>query len=238
LALIDVRHVFTLYDAANLRLETHVQHTISLVEDQVLDVNQRDAATLDQVNQTTRGSDQEITATLDLTELRANIGTTVDDTGANPRAVSELAGFVKDLRNELTSGGEDQGSRVRLALTTIAELAGGLSRHRGRACLEGLRENGKQETTSLSGTSLSTRHEIATVHHNGNGVLLDGSRGLIASELDVRNQVVIQRGVREGIDRLGNVVTGCFDGDIVVVGEVDTSALLGGIVGNTEKLTL
>lgn len=61
---------------------------------------------------------------------------------------------------------------------------------------------------------------------------------MIASELDVRNQVVIQRGVREGIDRLGNVVTGCFDGDIVVVGEVDTSALLGGIVGNTEKLTL
>jgi hypothetical protein len=50
--------------------------------------------------------------------------------------------------------------------------------------------------------------------------------------------VVIQRGVREGIDGLGNILTGCFDGDIIVVGEVDTSALLGGIVGNTEKLTL
>jgi hypothetical protein len=177
LALIDVRHVFTLYDAANLRLETHVQHTIGLVENQVLNVNQRDAATLDQVNQTTGGSDQEIAATLDLTELRANIGTTVDNTGANPRAVSELAGFVKDLRNKLTSGGEDQGSRVRLALTTVAELARGLSRHSGRTCLECLRENGEQETTSLSGTSLSTRHEIATVHNDGNGVLLDGSRG-------------------------------------------------------------
>jgi hypothetical protein len=50
--------------------------------------------------------------------------------------------------------------------------------------------------------------------------------------------VVIQRGVREGIDGLGNILTGCFDGDIIVVGEVDTSALLGGIVGNTEKFTL
>jgi hypothetical protein len=238
LAVIDARHVFALYDAANLRLETHVQHTISLIENQVLDVNQRDAATLDQVNQTTRGSDKEIAATLDLTELRANIGTTVDDTGANPRAVSEFAGFVKDLRNKLTSGSEDQGSRVRLALTAVAELTRGLSRYGGRTCLESLGENGEQETTSLSGTSLSAGHEIATTHHDGNGVLLDGSRGLVVSELNVGNQVVIQRRVREGIDGLGDVVTRCFDGDVVVVGEVNTSALLGGIVGNTEKLTL
>jgi hypothetical protein len=238
LAVVDARHVFTLHDAANLRFETHVQHTISLIENQVLDVAQRDAATLDQINQTTGGSDEKIAATLDLTELGANIGTTVNHAGANPRAVSELACFVKDLRNKLTSGGEDQGSRVGLALTAVTELTRGLSRRGRRTCLESLRENGEQETTCLSGTSLSAGHEIATAHHDGNRVLLDGSRSLVVSELDVGNQVVIQRGVREGIDGLGNVVTRCFDGDVVVVGEVDTSALLGGIVGNTEKLTL
>jgi hypothetical protein len=37
-----------------LRLETHVQHTISLIENQVLDVAKGDAATLDKIDETTR----------------------------------------------------------------------------------------------------------------------------------------------------------------------------------------
>jgi hypothetical protein len=33
-------------------------------------------------------------------------------------------------------------------------------------------------------------------------------------------------------------MTGGLDGNVVVVGKVDTGALLGGIVGNTEKFAL
>jgi hypothetical protein len=61
LTVLDAWHIFTLDNAANLRLETHVQHTISLIENQVLDVAQRDAATLNKIDKTTRGSDKEIT---------------------------------------------------------------------------------------------------------------------------------------------------------------------------------
>jgi hypothetical protein len=84
LAVLDTRHVLTLNDSADLWFETHVQHTISLVKNQVLDVAEGDAATLDQVNETTRGSDEKITSTLDLAELGSNIGSTVDNAGADP----------------------------------------------------------------------------------------------------------------------------------------------------------
>jgi hypothetical protein len=84
LTFLNAWHVLTLNNAADLRLETHVQHTISLIENQVLDVAKGDAATLDQIDKTTRGSNEKITATLDLTKLRSNVGTTINYTWSNP----------------------------------------------------------------------------------------------------------------------------------------------------------
>jgi hypothetical protein len=78
------RHILALNDAADLRLETHVQHTISLVEDKILDVDEGDAATLDQVDKATWGGNEQVAATLDLAKLRADICTTVDHARANP----------------------------------------------------------------------------------------------------------------------------------------------------------
>jgi hypothetical protein len=50
--------------------------------------------------------------------------------------------------------------------------------------------------------------------------------------------VVIERGVGERVDGLGDVLAGCLNGDIVVVGEVDTGVLLARVVGDTEEFTL
>jgi hypothetical protein len=44
--------------------------------------------------------------------------------------------------------------------------------------------------------------------------------------------------VAEGENRFGDIVTGCLDGDIVVLLEVDTSVLLGRVIRRTKKLTL
>jgi hypothetical protein len=109
-------HILTLNDTTNLRFETHVQHTISLIENQVLDVAEGDAATLNQIDKTTRGSYEKIATTLDLTELRTDVGTTINNTRSNPGSVCELAGLIVDLRDKLTGGGKDQGCGVRLAL--------------------------------------------------------------------------------------------------------------------------
>jgi hypothetical protein len=78
------RHVLALDNAANLRLKTHVQHAISLVEHKVLDARKGDTATLDQIDETTGSSNEKIAATLDLAKLGADVGTTVDNTRADP----------------------------------------------------------------------------------------------------------------------------------------------------------
>ena len=191
LAFLDAGHILALDNAANLGLETHVQHAVSLVENQVLDVLQGDAATLDQVDKATRGSDKQVTAALDLAELGANVGTTVDDARANPRAVGELAGLVIDLGDKLTGGSEDEGGRVSFALTGKASLRRGVT---AGAVLEGLGEDGEKETTSLSGTSLSASHQVTATHDNRDRVLLDGSGNVVASQSDVGDEVVIKAG--------------------------------------------
>ena len=63
LTVLNAWHILTLNNTSDLRLETHVQHTISLIKNQVLDVAQGDTATLNQVDETTRGSNKEIAST-------------------------------------------------------------------------------------------------------------------------------------------------------------------------------
>jgi hypothetical protein len=220
-----------------LGLETHVQHAISLIEHEVLDVLKRDAASLYEVHQSTGSSNKQIAATLDLSELGANVGTTVNDTRSNPRTVGELAGLVENLRHKLTGRGKDQRGGISLALAT--KLTGGISGHGRRTVEESLREDGEQETTSLSRTGLGTSHQITTVANDGDRVLLDRCRDLVVGELDVAAQMFIQRGGGELVNRLRHVGTGSLNGDVVVLLEVDTGVLLGRIVGSgTEELAL
>jgi hypothetical protein len=228
------RHILTLNNTADLGLETHVQHTISLVENKVLDVLERDAATLDQIDETTRGSNEKIAAALNLAELVTNVGTAVNDARANPRTVGELARLLVNLGDQLTSRGEDERSRVCLALAGHA----GLSRGAAGAVDKGLGEDGEEETTSLSGTSLGTSHQVTAAHDNRDGVLLNGSGDLVTRELDVADKVVVERRVGEGGDGLGNTLTTCLNGNVVVLLEVDTAVLHVGVVGDTEQLTL
>jgi hypothetical protein len=230
------RHVLALHDTANLGLETHVQHAISLVENKVLDASEGDTTTLNQVDKTTRGSHEKIAAALDLAKLRANIGTTVDDTRANPRAVGELAGLIEDLGDQLTGRSQDKRCGVSLALASIATLS--LCGRRGGAVEEGLGKDGEEETTSLSGTGLGTSHQVTATHDDGNGVLLYGCRNLVSGELDVAQQVVVERRVCETCDGLGNTLTRGLDGDVIVLLEVDTGVLLGGVVGHAKQVAL
>lgn len=224
LAVLYTGHILTLNNASNLGLETHVKHTISFVEDEVLDVLQGDTTTLYEIDQTSRSSHQEIASTLDLTQLRANVSSTVDDTRSHPGAVGELPRLLVNLGDQLTGWGEDERSGVGLALATkVTSLAGG---NRRRACLVRLRKDGEEETSSLSGTSLGTSHQVTSAHNDGDRVLLDGCGHQVAGERDVGDQVVIQRRVAEGEDGLRHILARGFDGNVVVLLEVDTSVLL------------
>jgi hypothetical protein len=48
-----------------------------------------DTATLDQIDKKTRSSNEKIATTLDLSELRSNVSTTLNDTWANPESVQK-----------------------------------------------------------------------------------------------------------------------------------------------------
>lgn len=232
LAVVDARHILTLNDAANLGFKTHVEHSVGLIQHKILNVLKGDPAALDQVDKTTRGGNKEIAATLDLAKLTANVSTTVDDARSDPGSIGELASLIVNLRNQLSGRGEDERGREGLALMTS------LNRKVGGAVNKGLRENGEQETTSLSGTSLGASHQITAAHDNGNGVLLDRSRDLVTSKADVLNEMFVERGACEGLDRVGNIVTGSLDRDVVVLLEVDASVLLGRVVGSSEEFSL
>lgn len=232
-ALVDAGHVLLLDQTSDLGLETHVQHAISLIQDKVLNVGEGDTATLDQVDKTTRSGSQHIASTVDSAELLANIGTTIDDAGADPGAVRELAGLFPDLRSQLAGGGENEGGGVGLAGATHTGALG----ERSGATLKELGENGEEETTSLSGTSLGTSHQVTVVTDNGDGVLLHGSRLGVLGELNVLEEKGVQRRAGESEDGIGDVVAGGLDGDVVVLFKVDTGALAL-LVFSTVQLTL
>ena len=236
LSVLDVWHILTLDNAANLWLETHVQHAISLIEDKVLDIAKGDAATLDQINETTWSGDKEIASALHLAELGTDIGSSVDDTWLDPGSVGKLAGLLVNLGDQLTGWSQDEGGWVSLALAT--EVLSGTGWNSGWAVDESLGQDWEEETSSLSRTSLGTSHKITSTHDNWDGVLLDWSWDFVVSKLDVADQVVIQRWVGEGENWLWNVGSGSLDWDIVVLLEVDTSLLLGWVVLDAEKLTL
>ncbi|VUC19933.1 unnamed protein product, partial [Clonostachys rosea] len=238
LAIGNSGHILALDNATDLRLETHVQHTISLVKDQVLDVAKGNATTLYEIDQSSGSSNKQIAATLNLTELGANIGTTVDDAGSNPGSVGEFARLIINLRNEFSGRGENQRSRVGLALASETTTATGRGRDRRRSVQEGLRKDREEETTSFTGTSLGTGHQITATRDNGDGVLLDRCGDLVVSELDVAAQMLIQRRAKELVDRLWHVTSRSLDGNVVILLEVDTSVLLGRVVDGTKELTL
>jgi hypothetical protein len=55
LTLVNVGHIFALDNATDLGFKTHVQHAISFIQHQVLNIRQTDAPALDEINETTRG---------------------------------------------------------------------------------------------------------------------------------------------------------------------------------------
>ena len=83
LANIRTWHVVLFHNPPDLRLETHVKHPVRLVKAKVLAVLKADLASLQEVDQTTRSGDQQMTSALKFPHLVANIGATVHNSRSN-----------------------------------------------------------------------------------------------------------------------------------------------------------
>mmetsp|Transcript_12669 Transcript_12669/g.29425 ORF Transcript_12669/g.29425 Transcript_12669/m.29425 type:complete len:276 (+) Transcript_12669:2325-3152(+) len=118
LSVISNRHSFFFHNASYLGLESHVQHSISLIKDKESDNVHCQTTTFHQINKTARCCHQQITSALDLTQLLTHICTTIHHNRRNSSAVGKLPCFVLDLGGEFACWCKHKGLRV-YATTSI-----------------------------------------------------------------------------------------------------------------------
>lgn len=128
----DARHVFLINDSSNLRLETHVKHSVGFVKNEVLDVGKTDLASLNQVDKTTRGGGKKVTSSVEGAHLGANVGTTVNDGRSDPRSVGEFTSLFVNLRHKFSGRGKNKGRGVNLLCPPVAVASVLLNGRSGR----------------------------------------------------------------------------------------------------------
>ena len=65
----DAGHVLSVDDSSNLGLETHVEHSVGLIEDEVSDVGEGDSSTLDEIDESSRGGRKKIASLVHRSQL-------------------------------------------------------------------------------------------------------------------------------------------------------------------------
>ena len=109
-------------DFSNLRLETHIKHTISFIHNEIGYPTEVSFMSLKHVDKTTGGSDHDLDTALEVTDLGTLGRTTVDGSVSDARVGAELCAFLLDLYGKFTSRGEDESdgtiSRCEERLTT------------------------------------------------------------------------------------------------------------------------
>ncbi len=95
-------------DAVDRRAEAHVEHAVGLVEDEDLDVAERQVAAADQVLEPAGGGDDDVGAAR-LTGLLLDPDAAVDRAHLEGAGVGDRVAGLDDLGGELTRRGEDQG---------------------------------------------------------------------------------------------------------------------------------
>ena len=127
---------------------------------------------LDQVDQTTRRGDQDVTAVLERRGLRLVAHAAHDGHGNMAGNVGNLAGDLIDLLGKLARGGDDEhygATAIALGLlgaaTTVAAaaLAHGLGRSDVLQVVHGRQQKGGR----LAGASLSGGKQVAALEHHG-----------------------------------------------------------------------
>jgi len=111
-------------DLSDLRLETHVQHTVSLIHDKVRDAAEISLLGFQHVDETAGGGNDNFDAPGEVTNLRTLGSAAINRGIANPRvrtskyselephlvkgSLPKLCALLLDLNSKLTSGRKDQ----------------------------------------------------------------------------------------------------------------------------------
>lgn len=188
-------------DGADLRLKTHVQHTISLVKDEVGDTAKIRSASVQHIDQTTRGSNAHLHAAAEVANLGSLGDTTVDASVANARRLSKLGHLGLNLNSKLTSRGKDKDNRS-------------VTRSKKRLGVD-MDDRGKTISKGLSGASLGDTDDIATSEGHRPALSLDRSWVGEALRLDLGQDILRETGFVESLNRTRDVSS--LDGHLMLL---------------------
>jgi len=145
----------TLENIVDLILETAGEHLIGLIEDEHLHGVGLEGTTVDHVEDTTGGTDDDVGTSLEALHVIADVGTTNAGVALNLHEVTESDDDLLDLLGQLAGRGEDEGLALRVGGVQLLKSRDG-------------------EGGGLSGTGLSLGDDIATLDDGEDGTLLNG----------------------------------------------------------------
>ena len=182
-------------------LEAHVDHTVCLVHDDIGALAEDQHASLNAVDQTTWGSDDDLGAVAHLEGLFFDGVSTDDDGGVEAKGGGKLACLDLNLLRQLARRGQDNG----------VWAVGAVRRAEGRQ-LRDVDQQRQDEGGGFARARDGDADEIAALEGDGDGGTLDGRRVGVAHMLDEAQDLVRQarllpvaHGVGDGAALGGNV---------------------------------
>merc|ERR1719313_414472 len=181
-------------DLADLVLETHIQHTIGLIQAQVGDSLQIGDSHLEEIDQTTGGGDDDLSS---LPQLHAllTLGTlsSVDADSLDSGRSAEFVALDADLHGELTSGGQDERDRTISGTQVLLSID--------------MHDTRKQKRERLTGTGLGDTNHIPSAQSDRPSLGLDSGRLLKSGLSDAVVDVLREGRLSEAVDRLRAVIS-------------------------------
>ncbi len=186
-------------DLANLWLETHVQHAVSFIENQVGNATKVGLSGLKHIDKTSWGSNDDLDTLGEVADLSTLWNTTVNAGVANAGRLSEFAHLLLNLDSKLTGWGKDKNN---WSITWCEEWLGIDVNNSWQAVGKG-----------FSGSSLGNTDDVTTGEGHWPSLRLNGSWGWETLSLDLAHNVCWETGLVESLDWLWDV--GSSDGDAV-----------------------
>ena len=181
-------------DFSDLGLETHVQHPVGFVENQVGAPPQVSLASVQEINKPSRGSDHNLAATFKVLDLgsfrRSSVDASVPDVAQQSVCVCHLL----NLLGKLPCWQENQRDR------SVTPFKVGLGVY--------VDEGGQEEGKSLSGTGLGNANGVPSTQRVRPPHRLNCSWGFEAHAQQFVSHVLGEVGLSEGENRLLNISSG------------------------------
>ncbi len=151
------------YDPPDIRQKSHVEHVISFIEDQRVNLSDLYLAALEQIKDSSRAADDNLRSFPERLNLGVGRDSSVDSDGPDSGSSCEGPDLFIDLDRQFPRRSEDQGAWSRSGF------------------FQQTLEKGKPEGGCLSGSGLRESKDIAAGNYRGNGFRLDRTRFIVAS---------------------------------------------------------